>query len=181
MLFLVAHVGIFSYMERMDTVVPAVVAAAVVNAAARYNRNIGAVRNVEIIVNKIRHTGNADDNRDKYFFAFCLAVNQNINARLILFFADFDMFTVTVAERNAVLTEIIRPFLRKSFADLIQNPLGSLIDLCHQQTPPSSPFAHLPHLSCVNRVGRTSSRLPYRFTSPSSITMILSAILRIRS
>ena len=42
-------------MERMDTVVPAVVAAAVVNAAARYNRNIGAVRNVEIIVNKIRH------------------------------------------------------------------------------------------------------------------------------
>lgn len=57
-------------MERMDTVVPAVVAAAVVNAAARYNRNIGAVRNVEIIVNKIRHTGNADDNRDKYFSPF---------------------------------------------------------------------------------------------------------------
>ena len=89
------------------------------NAAARYNRNIGAVRNVEIIVNKIRHTGNADDNRDKYFFALRLAVDQNINARLILFFADFDMLTVTVAERNAVLAEIIRPFLRKSFADLI--------------------------------------------------------------
>lgn len=64
---------------------PAVVAAAVVNTAARYNRNIGAVRNVEIIVNKIRHTGNADDNRDKYFFALRLAVDQNINARLILF------------------------------------------------------------------------------------------------
>ena len=29
------------------------------------------------------------------------------------------MFTVTVAERNAVLAEIIRSFLRKSFADLI--------------------------------------------------------------
>ena len=119
MLFLVAHVGIFSYMERMDTIVPAVVAAAVVNAAARYNRNIGAVRNVEIIVNKIRHAGNADDNRDKYFFALRLAVDQNINARLILFFADFDMFTVTVAERNAVLAEIVCPFLLKSLADLI--------------------------------------------------------------
>ena len=66
MLFLVAHVGIFSNMERMDTVVPAVVAAAVVDTAARYNRNIGAVRNVEIIVNKIRHARNADDHRDKY-------------------------------------------------------------------------------------------------------------------
>ena len=107
MLFLVAHVGIFSYMKRMDTVVPAVVAAA------------GAIRNVEIIVNKVRHTGNADDNRDKYFFTFRLAIDQNINAWLILFFADFDMLTVTVAERNAVLAEIIRPFLLKSFTDLI--------------------------------------------------------------
>ena len=50
-------------MERMDTVVPAVVAAAGVDTAARYNRNIGAVRNVEIIVNKIRNARNADDNR----------------------------------------------------------------------------------------------------------------------
>ena len=87
--------------------------------AARYNRNIGAVRNVEIIVNKVRHAGNADDNRDKYFFTFRLAIDQNINARLILFFADFDMLTVTVAERNAVLAEIVCPFLLKSLADLI--------------------------------------------------------------
>lgn len=79
----------FAYMKRMDTVVPAVVAAAVVDTAARYNRNIGAVRNVEIIVNKVRHAGNADDNRDKYFFTFRLAIDQNINARLILFFRGF--------------------------------------------------------------------------------------------
>ena len=105
----------------------------------------------------------------------------DIDPRLIFFLTDLDVLAVSMTDRYAILTKIISTFLRKSFADLIQNPLGGLIDLCHQQTPPSSPFAHLPQPSCVNRVGRTFSRLPYCFTSPSSITMILSAIRMIRS
>ena len=76
-------------MKRMDTVVPAVVAAAVVDTAARYNRNIGAVRNVEIIVNKVRHAGNADDNRDKYFFTFRLAIDQKYQCPAYPLFCGF--------------------------------------------------------------------------------------------
>ena len=87
--------------------------------ASRNDRHVRAICDVKIIIYKIRHAGNADDNRDKYFFTFRLAIDQNINARLILFFADFDMLTVTVAERNAVLAEIVCPFLLKSLADLI--------------------------------------------------------------
>ena len=181
MLFFITDIGILSYMEGMNTIMTALIATAVVDAAACHDGHIRTIRDIEIIINQIRHAGNTDYNRDEHFFTLCITVNQDIDPRLIFFLTDLDVLAVSMTDRYAILAKIISTFLRKSFADLIQNPLGGLIDLCHQQTPPSSPFAHLPQPSCVNRVGRTSSRLPYCFTSPSSITMILSAIRMIRS
>ena len=60
MLFLVAHVGIFSYMKRMNAVMTALIAAAIVDPASRNDRHVRAICDVKIIIYKIRHAGNAD-------------------------------------------------------------------------------------------------------------------------
>ena len=88
------NIGILSNMKGMNAIMAALITAAVMDAAACHDRNIRAIRNIEIIINQIGHSGNADHHWNKNSLSFCIAINQDIDARLIFFFADPDMLTV---------------------------------------------------------------------------------------
>ena len=102
MLFLITDVRILSNMKGMDPVMSALIASAVVDPAARNDRNVRAVCDIEIIVYKVCHAGNADDHRDVNFLALCIAINIDIDARLVRLLLDLNMFTCLLYTSPAV-------------------------------------------------------------------------------
>ena len=56
MLLLIAHIGSLSHVERVDSFVTALIAAAVMNPAARNNGHLRTLCDIEVIIDLILHS-----------------------------------------------------------------------------------------------------------------------------
>ena len=140
MLFLITDVRILSNMKGVDPVMSALIASAVVDPAARNDRNVRAVCDIEIIVYKVCHAGNADDHRDVNFLALCIAINIDIDPRLVRLLLDLNMLTVTGADGRSVLAQIESALLGKSVViDDLQYLFYYMIQLYHYALTPAFP------------------------------------------
>ena len=63
-LFRVAHVGVFANVEGVDAVVAALVAAGVVDAAARHDGDVAVVGYIKVVIHHVAHARLADDDGD---------------------------------------------------------------------------------------------------------------------
>ena len=130
-------------MEGVDPVMTALIAAAVVDPASRNDRHVRAICDVKIIVYKIRHTGNADNDRNIDLLTLCLAVDIDIDPRLVRLLFDLDVLTVPVADGSSVLTQVESAFLGKSIViDDFQYFFYYMIQLYHYALTPAFP-AHV--------------------------------------
>ena len=128
MFLLIAHIGALSYMEGMDPVMAALVASAVVDAAASHDGHIRALRDIEVVVDDIGHTGGIYHHRDVHLLSPGGSVNIYVDPVLVLFLPDLHVLAVSVAEGDPVIPEIEGAFLLKTGAvDLLQDLFGNLI------------------------------------------------------
>lgn len=114
MLLRIGNVGILSHMEGMNTIMPAVVAAIVMDAAACHNRNVCSLFHIKIIVYHIRDTGSGYHYRNMHLLPLCLTADIHVNPLLILFPADFDMLRITMAKRLSVIAQVESALLLKA-------------------------------------------------------------------
>ena len=103
-LFLIAHIGAFSHMEGMDSIVTALIAAAVVDPAAGYNCHVCTFRDIEIIIYNVRHARRIHNHRDVNLFAFRVSVNIDINSWFVFLFPDFNVLTVAMAQCDPIMS-----------------------------------------------------------------------------
>ena len=137
------NIGILSNMKGVDPVMSALIAAAVVDPAARNDRNVRSVRDIKVVVYKVCHAGNADDHRDVNFLALCIAINIDIDPRLVRLLLDLNMLTVTVADGRSVLAQVESALLGKSVViDDFQYLFYYMIQLYHYALTPAFP-AHV--------------------------------------
>ena len=140
MLFLITDVRILSNMKGVDPVMSALIASAVVDPAARNDRNVRSVRDIKVVVYKVCHTGNTDDHRNIDLLTLCIAINIDIDSRLIRLLLDLDMLTVTVADGRSVLAQVESALLRKSVViDDFQYFFYYMIQLYHYALTPAFP------------------------------------------
>ena len=112
----------------------------VMDTTSGYDRNIAVLSDIEIIVYKVCHAGNADDHRDVNFLALCIAINIDIDARLVRLLLDLNMLTVTVADGRSVLAQIESALLGKSVViDDFQYLFYYMIQLYHYALTPAFP------------------------------------------
>ena len=104
MLFYIAYICIFFHMESMNTIMAAFVTSAVVDTTSGNDGYICTFCYIKIIVNNVRHSACVNNNRNMNFFAVCFSIDENIDSRLVLFFLDFNMLTVSVAESDSIMS-----------------------------------------------------------------------------
>ena len=84
----------------------AFVTSAVVDTTSGNDSYICTFCYIKIIVNNDPSFQLALNNNrnDEPSLAVCFPIDENIDSRLVLFFLDFDMLTVTVAERDPIMS-----------------------------------------------------------------------------
>ena len=115
MLLFITHIRALPYMEGMNPIMPALVAATVMNTAACDNRHICTLVNVEVVVNHIMHPGRIHHYRYMHLFSLRLSVYENVNPLLIFFLLNLDMLAVSMTECDAVMPKIERSLLLEFF------------------------------------------------------------------
>ena len=80
----ITYVAVFFYVKCVDSIMAAFIATAVVNSTACNNRYICSFFYIKIIINHIGHSCGIYNDWNMYFFAICLSININIDARLVL-------------------------------------------------------------------------------------------------
>src|SRR5699024_4946562 len=115
MLFFVMDGRILSDMERMNSVMSCIVASGIVDSTSCNDGYLCSILNVKIVVDNICHSGTGNNNRNVYRLSVRIFINIDINSLPVLFFADFDMLAVPVADGNSVFTQIEGSFLFESF------------------------------------------------------------------
>ena len=88
----------------MNTIMAAFVTSAVVDTTSGNDGYICTFCYIKIIVNNVRHSACVNNNRNMNFFAVCFSIDENIDSRLVLFFLDFNMLTVSVAESDSIMS-----------------------------------------------------------------------------
>ena len=83
-LFDIAQLGVFGQVESVDAVVLGIAAAAVVDAAAGNDGDIGALPDVEVVVDQILQAGLAEDNGNVYALVLGERADKDIDAGLVL-------------------------------------------------------------------------------------------------
>ena len=59
---------------------------------------------IKIIVNNVRHSALRQQQPEYELLRRLFSIDENIDSRLVLFFLDFNMLTVTVAERDPIMS-----------------------------------------------------------------------------
>ena len=85
MLFFITDIGILSYMEGMNTIMTALIAAAVVDAAAGHYGDFRTRLHIKIVVNHIRYAGFCDNHGNMYRFPFGVGADYHVNAGMTVF------------------------------------------------------------------------------------------------
>ena len=151
----------------------------VVDAAACHHHHVGALADVEIVVNEIvdaavRHAGG-----NIHRLALCAGGHTDDRGPEPSFFDSSLMLLARLtAGAAAVLAHVIRTLERA--AEIRNDAQQGFCDLIHTSAL-SFPRGQRGDFSSASSVGRISSRGPAARTSPSAITMISSAMFRMRS
>ena len=112
----------------MDTVVLRVVGAAVVNAAARDDRDVAVVADIEIVVDRLLDAAGAHNDGNMDVFALGIRFDEDIDSGAVLLGADIDVIRGVSACELAVDTEVIRTLrFVVDVGDLGENHLGNIV------------------------------------------------------
>ena len=147
-----------------------------VDSTTRNDGNVTVLSNVKIVINKLLQSGLRQQNGNVQTLVFGARLDVNINTRLIVFLYDADVFRVVFSIQITVDAQGIRALrnlvnsrnlLQKIFLNRIHYPRTSLVN----RQPACA----------LSSSGRISFFAPYAAISPPEITMILSAMSRMRS
>ena len=108
-LFHVAHVGIFGDVERVDAVMTALVAAGVVDAAARDDLNVAVFADIKVVVDHFGHAALADDDGDVALLALGAGLDADVDAAFAVGLrGDLDVLGGLAGLAAAVLSDVER-------------------------------------------------------------------------
>ena len=101
-LFDIFHTCVFAKVKGVNAAVLALGAAAVVDAAACHNGDIAILTDVKIVVDQLLETRLRKQHGDMQALLFCTGLYIDINAGLVGFSDDLDVFRVAFAKQLAV-------------------------------------------------------------------------------
>ena len=169
-------------MESVNAVMLCLVAADIVNAAAGNDQNIGVLADIEIVVNKIRHARFGQKYRDIDALVFGAGLDIDVDAGVVRFGHDFNVLGTAATGCLTVGTDIIGSLGNGlQVGDFPQKIFLHLVQFHFDLSPPYSlPVSTAQVLGCSSP-GSTSSRVPSFSIFPPAMTMMRSAIFRMRS
>ena len=180
-LFRVFYMGVLAYIESMNTVMTAVLSAAVVDAAARHNVHIAVFTDVEVIINQLLNTGLGDDDGNVALFTLGPILDADVNAGFAVGLAgDLDVLRGLPAIAAGVLANIEGAYrLADQVRDFFQQ-LPIYLRFHHKACTSLFSTGQPPSVSVRIR-GRISFGVPRWRRAPSPTTMTSSAKEIIRS
>ena len=92
MIFNIAHLCVFAYMEGVNAVVLRKMLAVVMNSASRNYVYIAIIAYIKIIVNQIFEIGFAHNNGNVHILAFCAGFNIYFNSGAVWLWHNFYVF-----------------------------------------------------------------------------------------
>ena len=93
--------------KAVDAIVARLFFAVCMDAAACHHHHIGPFADVEIVVYQVVHAAVCDAGRDIYLFPFCAGRHADIDARLVCFGFNFDVFRRLAPGASAVLANVV--------------------------------------------------------------------------
>ena len=180
-LFRVFHMGVLTYIEGVDTVMTAVLPAAVVDAAAGHDVHIAVFTDVEVIVDQFLNTGLGDDDGNVALFALGPILDADVNAGFAVGLAgDLDVLRGLPAVAAGVLANVEGAYrLADQVRDFFQQ-LPIYLRFHHKACTSLFSTGQPPSVSVRIR-GRISFGVPRWRRVPSPTTMTSSAKEIIRS
>ena len=163
MLFDIAQLGVFGKVEGVDAVVLGIAAAAVVDAAAGNDGDVGAFPDVKVVVDQILQPGLAEDDGDVYALVLGERADKDINAGLVLLGYNVNVGGGVAPCQLAVGADVVSADRQAvEVGDLPQQVLFNRVD--HLRTPStlsaSTLQAGLAASALPSRAGRMSARAP---------------------
>ena len=180
MLFNIFHLGVFTDVKGVYAVVPRLFFAAVMNTAARNYGNVGIFTHIKIIVNKVGKTGFAYNYRNMHILAHSARFNYNVYSGVIGLCFYINIFRNLAIGKPPVCTNVERTVGAVThIGDYLQKLKFRAV---HMQSSLSLPAVTRHPVSTVpSRSGKISAFTPSALTEPALITIILSAIFKMRS
>ncbi len=111
---LVPDICALADMEGMDPVMPALIAAAVVDATSCDDGYVRASIDVKIIIDFILHARGIYHYRNVHLLPSGIPINVNIDSRLIFLLFDLNMLAVPMTQGNTVVAQVVCAFLLES-------------------------------------------------------------------
>ena len=177
-LFQIQHLGVLLQKETVNTVVASLLLTLTVHAAAGLHGHIGALADVEVVVDQIVHTGVGHTGGDVHGLALCAGLDPDHDAGRTLFVLNGDIFGGLAASALAVLPDVESALSVDGVGgDQAQQFVGDLVHTIALSFSSGQRTA----CSLASSWGRISCRGPCWRTLPSAITTISSAMDRIRS
>ena len=176
----VAHAAVLADVEGVDAVVAALVAAGVVDAAARHNGDVAVVGHIEVVIHHVAHARLADDDGDVAGLSLGTLFEVDVDTGLAVGTGvDGDMLCGLTGLAAHVLADVEGPHgLAGEVCDLFQQAGVDLGD--HSCTSLCSSTGQPPRVSAKIR-GKISSVLPRWAICPPEMTTISSARRMMRS
>ncbi len=183
----VLDMRVLADMERVNAVVLGGLVARIVNAAARDDRHVRVLTDIEVVVHALLQARLRDDNRDMHALVLCSRLDDDIDAGLVRLRHDIDIFRCIAPRALTVHAEIIGSLRHLvKVRDLLKQLFLYRI---HDHLPPSAALLPASIVSwCVRHAseslrifGSSSSLAACSKTSPPAITTMRSAMFRMRS
>ena len=173
--------GVLTYIEGVDTVMTAVLSAAVVDAAAGHDVHIAVFTDVEVVVNQFLNTGLGDDDGNVALLALGSVFDTDVNTGFAVGLAgDLDVLRGLPAVAAGVLANVEGAYrLADQVRDFFQQ-LPIYLRFHHKACTSLFSTGQPPSVSVRIR-GRISSGVPRWRRVPSPTTMTSSAKEIIRS
>ena len=102
-------------MERVNAVVPAVMSAAVADAASRNDRDIAVLADEELVEDSLFVAGFADDDRNVAGLVLCAVLDIDVDALAVLSRLDID-----VRGRVPCLARAVIPYVESAYGERIE-------------------------------------------------------------
>ena len=179
-LFGIVDAAVFTDIEGMDTVVAALVAAGIMDAAAGDDLHITVIAHIEIVIHQLGKARLADDDGDVALLTLGAGLDADVDALLAVGLGgDLNVLGGLAGLAAAVLTDIEGAYgLAGKVCDLLQQ-LGVNVGN-HSLASFFSSTGQLPRVSARIR-GKISSVVPRWAMAPPETTMISSASWMMRS
>ena len=180
MLLRVAHAAVLADVEGVDAVVAALVAAGVVDAAARHDGDVAVVGYIKVVIHHVVHARLADDDGDVAGLSLGTLFEVDVDTGLAVGTGvDGDMLRGLTGLAAHVLADVEGPGgLSGQVGDFFQQFCVDLGD--HERASSRFSTGHPPRVS-ARISGRISSVVPRWAMRPPAITAISSASWMIRS